>query len=325
MATPVESDCFIELPVDLLDAWPWQRSLNPHYRERSPSAISEFLPELHPRLQTAYKACNCDLMSTLCYPTGSKENHDICIDLMNVFLIVDTYTDVAGSAEAEEYAKSIMNVLRFPYGKRQLTEWLGDKVARIFFIKTLETSKPSDARKARFITHFQVYMDAVVEETRNRNSGYIGNLEEYISLRRRTSGMGPCILISEICQLAPDIVIWVNDILSFNVEQSAGLIHNAIIVLMCDKEYSEAQAIEWATCTARDLISKFIVLANNIPQFDDSVDREARIYVDRIGYLIRGVWEWSFESHRYFGEHGNNVKRSGVVKRLEKVGSHKFS
>jgi hypothetical protein len=62
------------------------------------------------------------------------ENHDICIDLMNVFLIVDTYTDVAGSAEAEEYAKSIMNVLRFPYGKRQLTEWIGDKVARMYAV-----------------------------------------------------------------------------------------------------------------------------------------------------------------------------------------------
>ncbi|KAJ7339877.1 isoprenoid synthase domain-containing protein [Mycena albidolilacea] len=341
MATPVESNCFIKLPVDLLDAWPWQRSLNPHYREGSPSAISEFLPELHPRLRTAYKACNCDLMGTLCYPTGTKENQDICIDLMNVFLIVDTYTDVADPAEAEEYAKSIMNVLRFPYGKRPSTEWLGDKVARIFIIKTLETSKPSEAWKARFISHFQVYIDAVVEEARNRNSGYIGNLEEYISLRRRTSGMGPCIcmcdvqlnlsedalcdpVISEICQLATDIVVWLNDILSFNVEQSAGLIHNAIIVLMCDKEYSEAQAIEWATCIARDLISKFIVLANNIPQFDDPVDREARMYVDRIGYLIRGLWEWSFESHRYFGEHGSSVRHSGAVERLEKVGSQKF-
>jgi hypothetical protein len=64
---------------------------------------------------------------------------------------------------------------------------------------------------------------------------------------------------------------------------------------MCNEEYSEVQAIEWATCIARDLISKFIVLANNIPQFGDPVDREARIYVDRISYLIRGVWEWSFE------------------------------
>ncbi|KAJ6496948.1 isoprenoid synthase domain-containing protein [Mycena vulgaris] len=276
MASPAESDYFIELPVDLLDSWPWPRSLNPHYREGSASAISEFLPELHLRLQTAYEACNCDLMSTLCYPTASKENHDICIDLMNVFLIVDTYTDVAGSAEAEEYAESITNVLRLPYENRPSTEWLGDKVARIFVIKTLEISKPSDAWKARFISHFQVYIDAVVEEARNRNSGYIGSLEEYISLRRRTSGMGPCICmcdiqlnlsedvlcdpaISEICQLATDIVVWVNAILSFNVEQSTGLIHNGIVVLMYDKKYSEAQAIEWATCIARDLISKFIV------------------------------------------------------------------
>ncbi|KAJ6527951.1 isoprenoid synthase domain-containing protein, partial [Mycena vulgaris] len=169
----------------------------------------------------------------------------------------------------------------------------------------------------------------------------IGSLEEYISLRRRTSGMGPCICmcdvqlnlsedvlcdpaISEIRQLATDIVVWVNDILSFNVEQSTGLIHNGIVVLMYDKEYSEVEAIEWATCIAQDLISKFIVLANNLPQFGDPVDREARIYVDNIGYLIRGLWDWSFESHRYFGEHGNSVRHSGVVKRLEKVGSQKF-
>jgi hypothetical protein len=73
---------------------------------------------------------------------------------------------------------------------------------------------------------------------------------------------------------------------------------------MCDKEYSEAQAIEWATCIARDLISKFIVLANNISQFGDPVDREAKIYVDRICYLIRGVWEWSFEVCKYDHEWG---------------------
>ncbi|KAJ6527952.1 hypothetical protein DFH09DRAFT_867770, partial [Mycena vulgaris] len=51
-------------------------------------------------------------------------------DLMNAFLIVDTYTDVADSAEAGEYAKSITNVLRLPYEKRPFPEWLGDKVAR---------------------------------------------------------------------------------------------------------------------------------------------------------------------------------------------------
>jgi hypothetical protein len=169
MATPVESDCFIKIPVDLLDGWPWLRSLNPHYREGSPSAISEFLPELHPRLQTAYEACKCGTAAIMVvhrcaheYPQISWvrcvilraakvisipsstlgkfsdyfaiENHDICIDLMDVFLIVDTYTDVAGSDEAEGYAKSIMNVLRFPYGKRPSMEWLGDKVARMYAV-----------------------------------------------------------------------------------------------------------------------------------------------------------------------------------------------
>lgn len=49
---------------------------------------------------------------------------------MNLFFVIDEYTDVATESEAREMARIIMDSIRNPWQRRPHDEWVGGEVAR---------------------------------------------------------------------------------------------------------------------------------------------------------------------------------------------------
>jgi len=49
---------------------------------------------------------------------------------MNLFFVIDEYTDVATESEAREMARVIMDAIRNPCQPRPDGEWIGGEIAR---------------------------------------------------------------------------------------------------------------------------------------------------------------------------------------------------
>lgn len=110
------------------------------------------------------------------------------------------------------------------------------------------------------------------------------------------------------------------DILSYNKEQAVGDDeHNLITVIMEQFDMSLQEAIDKAgeMCTAR--MEHFYELYLATPRWLGPVDLDVQKLVDGMALCVSGVMHWSYESQRYFGKKGLEVKRSRCLHLLPKV------
>lgn len=56
--------------------------------------------------------------------------------------------------------------------------------------------------------------------------------------------------------------------------------------------------------------------SNNLPSWGAKIDNDVAVYVDGLANWIVGSLHWSFESERYFGKEGKQVKANRVIKLL---------
>ena len=61
----------------------------------------------------------------------------------------------------------------------------------------------------------------------------------------------------------------------------------------------------------REIQRKFIRLLDEVPSFGVEVDTAVSDYIFHLGCWVQGIMCWGFESRRYFGNKGLDVKRDG--------------
>ncbi|KAF8553321.1 terpenoid synthase [Imleria badia] len=88
-----------------------------------------------------------------------------------------------------------------------------------------------------------------------------------------------------------DLATWSNDIYSYDLEQSKGQTHNMIDVIMHEKGLDRA----------------------NLPSWGPAIDADVCLYVDGLARWMVGSLHWSFETVRYFGKAGKQVKATRLV------------
>lgn len=123
-----------------------------------------------------------------------------------------------------------------------------------------------------------------------------------------------------VLQRTDSLVFLLQDILSYNKEQAVGDDeHNMITVIMEQFGMGLQEAIDKAgeMCTAR--IDRFHELYQAMPRWLGPVDLDVQKLVDGMAMCVSGVMHWSYESQRYFGKKGLEVKRSRCLHLLPKV------
>jgi len=176
-------------------------------------------------------------------------------------------------------------------------------------------------------------MKAMVEEATDRNKRSIRkNIDEYLALRRYTGAIKPSFdllllpleipervlqdpRVKELEMLAIDMIAVANDVVSFNVEQARGDIHNIVIVLINESGYGVQQAMDYVGQWYQGHIDRFLHIANQPPETGDKqIDGNLKKYVWGLGYWITANYEWSFRSKRFFGT--DHVQKGAVVQLL---------
>ncbi|KAJ7783943.1 terpenoid synthase [Mycena maculata] len=307
---------------DILSNWPWPRHLNPHY-------------EVCQKESKAFNLCDFNLLASLGYPLHGKDGCRVGCELMNLFYVIDYYTDVANEAEAKVQADVLMDALRNPHMERPPSEWIGAEVARQFWLNALHIATPTFQR--HFIDSFEMYMKAVVREVQDRTEHYIDGIEEFFDLRRDTCGVKPAFAMIEIELDIPDevmqnehiaaiilggvdIIIVVNDMCSYNVEQARSDDHNLVAVVMRSLHLDLAGALEWISDLHDSIVEKFLLAFSQVPHYTDpKLDRQVTQFIHGIGNWVRANEVWSFESERYFGKRGREIQVTRMVELLPKA------
>ena len=86
-----------------------------------------------------------------------------------------------------------------------------------------------------------------------------------------------------------------------------------IVVVMQQEGLDLQSAVNFVGDLCQQSIDRFVAERANLPSWGPEIDRQVNIYADGLADWIVGSLHWSFESERYFGKSGLEVKKSRTV------------
>ncbi|EJD53398.1 terpenoid synthase [Auricularia subglabra TFB-10046 SS5] len=327
-----------------MDSWPWPRKLNVHYEEvkrESDEWFFSFHP-FTPKSLAAFERCDFAKLTCLGGNSASKEEIRVGCDLMNLFFLIDEYTDRQPLDTVKTTCEIVLDALNNPEKPRPEGEILVGVVAKRFWQNAIQHSTP-EAR--RFFLHvFSLYLDSVIVQADDRDKKYIRTVQEYIDMRRDNIGLRPSLFIGtmkldmpapvwdhryllDLENIISDFNAFDNDMVSFNKEQASDDADcNIVTILMHQLQTDYIGAIEWIVKEHKKLQREFLELAASLPQRlrDDGVEVTPKVeeqlwlYVEHMAQWPRANKQWSFESGRYFGNKGLEIQETRLVRKLPK-------
>ncbi|KAF8549863.1 terpenoid synthase [Imleria badia] len=306
--------------------WPWHRRINPHYaavKKDADAWITSF-QAFSPKAQDAYNRCDCNLLACLAFPIASKEHARAGCDLMHLFLVLDEYSDRSTPSEVRQLKDVVMDAFRNPHTPRPKGECIGGEVARQFWERTIQNA--TAVSQKRFIQNMGEYLEAVVQESIDKRDHHILDVKSYIDARRRTGAIKAAYSIIELgldipdevmshpaiqkmMLAAGDLLTLPNDIYSYNLERRRGDdLHNVITCVMNEHHTDVNGAILWVQDYLVGAADRFHAAMAALPRWEEPLNAQVKAYCDGLGQFVRGLDDWSFESERYFGNKGLEIK-----------------
>ncbi|KAK0484297.1 terpenoid synthase [Armillaria luteobubalina] len=307
-------EAVFRLPNTLI-YWPWPRIINPHYEEVKAASEAWF---------RSFKAFG--LFASLAYQTSTKERLRTQCDFINLAFVIDEYTDNATPEVVRQYFDVIIDVLRNPAMPRAKDEVVLGAVAQGFW--ALGVKSASRTSKKRFIEGFVDYGNAVVQEARDRQRLHIRNVQDYLDVRHFTIGTCSAFALIELGYELPDevkhhptvaaleglsrdMIIFDNDLASYNKEQAVEEYpHNIVVCVMSEQKCGLDAALLWVENLHWSTRNKFLTLWTEIPLWGPEIDVIASQYLHGLAHWVRSNESWSFESERYFGSNGEVVQQN---------------
>ncbi|KAI3558552.1 hypothetical protein CABS03_08490 [Colletotrichum abscissum] len=157
-------------------------------------------------------------------------------------------------------------------------------------------------------------------------------VEEYMGFRRGTIGCQPSYVLVEFChginvpsnvidheslqecrRISADLVILVNDILSYRKDLEQGVQHN-LIALLKSQGHSTQEAIDEIGDMIDECYRDWYLALSKMPICGEKVDQEVIRYLDGCRDVALGNLHWSYESGRYLGDEGALVRQTRVLR-----------
>ncbi|KAG1745752.1 terpenoid synthase [Suillus lakei] len=353
----------IYLP-DTMVNWPWPRAINPHFEDVKIEVDTSFrdFKALSPESQKAFDKCDFGStnitssqfrkwltsfvliarLAALAYPNASREHLRIGCELMNVYFIVDEYTDIENAAVTKEIVDIVLDALHNPHKMRPEGECiLGEIVrrqfegsVRRFWARAIQTASLPSQR--HFLGSYTAYLRALVVEALDREHSHCRSIDDYLKLRRDTCGAQSAFaiyemgmefpdevfchpIIVELVQCIVELILIDNDMASYNREQATGdENHNLITAIMLELGLDRSGAMAWAARYHTEVEKRFIDGLAQVPSLGTCTDILVK-YFDGIATWARANHCWSYEGQRYFGTEGPEIQQSRLVPLLSKV------
>ncbi|KAM5541831.1 hypothetical protein V8D89_004560 [Ganoderma adspersum] len=321
---------------DMLVDWPWQRTINPHYEEVAAEGdawLRSFLA-LTPKSQRAFAAIKASLMAALVYPDVSRDQLRTCVDFLNVFFLVEEYTDVEDSQGVRRIVDVCTDALRNPSKPRPDGEVILGELMRQFWDRGRKTV-PDQTGKP-FVESAIDFFNAVLAQAEARDSGRVLTTEEYVAIRIDDIGVRPMYalggaflaipdrlyddpLLTKMMHLGCEIITIDNDIVSYNRERANGNADfNIVTIAMHHHSLNLDDAVQSLVEKNARLEAQYMQCLREVCSTLErrgGADEASPIrgFLDHMGNVRRGLWSWSFECGRYFGERGSTYAKTQMV------------
>ena len=114
------------------------------------------------------------------------------------------------------------------------------------------------------------------------------------------------------CKLTDGLVF--QDMHSYPIELSRGIaFHNIITSIIHEHHLDVPAAMKWLEKFGRQRVATFLNGIKEIPSWGPEIDGKVRKYIDDMGYLVRGTDAWCYESGRYWGGRGKEIRTTRMV------------
>jgi len=238
---------------------------------------------------------------------------------MNVLFAVDEISDVLDGKEAEKLARIILKDLSDPWRAKVADSTVHPLVSVYRSLLSSVVNIASSSVAHRFAKDFERYLQAMVREAGDREKREIKpSIDEYLELRRYTGAIKPSLdmillpldipdyilddqRIRNLESMAIEMIAVANDVVSFNVEQARGDIHNMAIVIMNERGVGVQEAMDIVGQWYRQRAKDFVKAMHDLPIAEPKVQADIQKYVWGLGNWVTANYEWSFESERFWG------------------------
>ena len=86
-----------------------------------------------------------------------------------------------------------------------------------------------------------------------------------------------------------------------------------VCVLMIHEGLSPQAAVDRINILCKMTMDSFVSNMTRVPSWGREIDKDIERYIQGLQSWISGHLHWSFQTHRYFGSSGLNVKRELTV------------
>ncbi|WP_344533954.1 isoafricanol synthase [Streptomyces albiaxialis] len=272
-----------------------------------------------------YDALRLERLMAYFYPDAAPDDLELATDLNGWFFVFDDQFDTTLGRSPARIPPLVDALLcALDDGPREATVRAGPLAAAFRDVWVRATAGMPDHWRRRFRAHWREYLCAYEWEARHRTSGATLSLADFLSLRRRSIGVQPCLDLAERCggysvpdalhgalpvavlrELTADVVLFVNDLVSLEKELAADDVNNSVLVLRSRAGCSMEEAVRRVARLANARVARFQQLAAALPAFLDGESAAPAVrhgvarYTDAMRALMRGNLSWSLETPRY--------------------------
>ncbi|KAF9532586.1 isoprenoid synthase domain-containing protein [Crepidotus variabilis] len=312
---------------DLLSACPLKDGTSPHYKEAAAESrawINSY-DIFTDRKRAFFIQGQNELLCSHVYCFAGYEELRTTCDFVNLLFVVDEVSDEQNGMEARATGQVFVNAMK--YGDWDDGSILAT-ITKEFRARFLRLAGPNTVK--RFADQCETYTQCVGREAELRERNEVLGVQDFVPHRRQNSAVLLCFtLVEYILGLnlkdevyedetfqeayfaACDYVCWSNDVYSYDMEQSRGLIGNNIVtVLMNERGISLQEASDYIGAYCDGLLKRYL---NARKRISLSLGLEAAQFIDAVGQWMIGNLVWSFETVRYFGPSHLEVKETGIV------------
>lgn len=279
----------------------------------------------NPHLRTTYETADFPRLVSYVYPTARGDDLDLLNDFMGWVFIIDDSIDAPGHMQAspEAVSSTLMIYLDVLDGKpthlpqsRLMASWI-DIIERF-------NARTSRTLQQRYRTHWREYCDGCVLEAKNNAGGITPEYDDYVRMRRGTSGCALSFAMAEAAggfevpfeistdpmfvglrNAAEDAVAMPNDLVSVRKERDGGSTDNVVIVLAHHTKCSWDEASDMARGVINGRVEQFLRLEEQFyagSRFADLRQEEqasCRLSIENMKDWMRGSLDWHNASARY--------------------------
>ncbi|KAJ5895356.1 Terpene synthase metal binding domain protein [Penicillium taxi] len=191
--------------------------------------------------------------------------------------------------------------------------------------------RASKGVQARFREAMQDFCRGLVGQVGVRAELCSQDIAGYLAFRRGSIGVIPCIVFAEyyhnlrlpeeffrvpavqrLKDLAAEITVLHNDVLSYHKEYDMGAVHN-IVIIFRQQGMTQQEAYNNVDTLIRQRLQEWHLRVSEVPIYGENIDAQVHKYLTACREVAVGNLHWSFATERYFGKEKDNVRYTRKV------------